>query len=69
MTRTKSSSLRKSFKMSKLSKKKSYGYYCDLCRKYNYDILAKSAFKPIMINDVERRHLAEQYTNEIDFDN
>jgi len=58
--------LRKSHKMAKLSKKKSYGYYVNLCKKYDYDILKRTHFQPSMINDVERRHLAESFTNEID---
>lgn len=64
--RTNASQLRKSHKMAKLSKKKCYGYYVNLCIKYDYDILKRSHFKPHMINDVERRRLTEQYTNEIE---
>ena len=58
--------IRKSHQMSKLSKKKCYGYYVNLCKKYDYDILKRTYFKPHMISEVERKHLAESFTNEID---
>ena len=61
-----SSQLRKSHKMSKLSKKRCYGYYVNLCNKYGYNILKRTYFKPQMISEVERIHLAESFTNEID---
>lgn len=60
------SQIRKSHKMAKLSKKKSYGYYVNLCKKYNMDILKRPHFQPHMIREVERLNLVNQYTNEID---
>ena len=51
--------------MSKLSKKRSYGYYTNLCNKYGFNILKKTYFQSIMINEVERKNLELKYSNEL----
>ena len=66
MVKGRASQIRRSHFMSKLSKKKCYGYYVNLCNKYGMDILKRPYFKPYMISEVERTHLASKYTNEID---
>lgn len=50
----------KSLKISRLKKQQSYGHYCNLCKKYNYDRKTFKDFKPAQIMFIEYKFLNEK---------
>lgn len=56
MTKIYTQQMSRSIKFSALSKKKAYGYYCNLCIKYQFPRIHRRYFKPSMIIDVENKY-------------
>jgi len=52
--------INKSLKISRLKKQKSYGHYCNLCKKYNYDRLTFRKYTSSQIMFIEYKFLNEK---------